>query len=72
MAAASTPPLVSAVRVLIAAALSAVSVLMLAGMFVAETQSNYASWAISGGSLILAVAFSLIVFDGEEDSQTTL
>ena len=69
---AQAPPVISAIRVMIAAGLSVIACVMLAAMYVSETQNNYANWALSGGLLILAVAFSFIIFDGEDELETDL
>lgn len=69
---AASSPIISAIRVIIAAGLSLIAFVMLFGMFTSETQNNYANWALSGGLLVMAVAFSFIIFDGEDELETDL
>lgn len=72
-------PVIKTLRILIAVVLALFAMLCLGMMFMAETTTvsaghvgDYAAWAKAGGLLTLAVAFSLIALDGEDEVSTDL
>lgn len=62
--------IVDTLRVIISLVLTGFALFQLYLMLMAETASNYNSWAIAAGTLLVAIGFAFIAVDGQEKLQT--